>query len=408
MTDKRKKLIYALLRIVVCAVALAYVLNGVTLYDYAELTTGERLRVVGETDTTLTVLRDRQEVTLPRQQIAVDQDGSERITYGLYGAVSRANPRILLLCWLVFAPVGLLQSLRFVWMLRAQDIHISYWESIKLSFAGNFLNFFALGSTGGDVVKAYYISLHTEQKTEAVTTVFLDRVIGLMGLLTTVGLVVFLCARSFQLLVVGYLFAAAWLGVVLGAALLCSERLRSWLASRPSVGRLIALADERRSESTTDSGRLRNLIVWVLHQGRRAEQTTHRLLRHKSLVIGALLATVVLQAIAVSDFVLVCRALDMDFSGGKMWDYYAITSTGAIVAAIPVTPQGFGTVEATYKHFLLGSHGTLSQILCMAMGIRILQLSWALPGVLVTMTGSYRPRRGSPEAAPPTSPPPQP
>jgi len=36
-------------------------------------------------------------------------------------------------------------------------------------------------------------------------------------------------------------------------------------------------------------------------------------------------------------------------------------------------------------------------VLCMAMGIRILQLVWALPGFLVTMTGAYTPSKRQPE-----------
>ncbi|MCP4250465.1 MAG: flippase-like domain-containing protein, partial [bacterium] len=281
--------------------------------------------------------------------------------------------------------------LRFVWMLRAQEIYISYWESVKLSFAGNFLNFVAVGTTGGDVVKAYYISLHTDRKTEAVTTVFLDRVVGLTGLLTLVAVVIFLCTRNPQLLAAGGFVVVLLLAILVGLTLLSSPRLRGWLVSLGPVAALQALASEA-PQAARSGGRLRTLAVWILGQAHRADRATRRLLRHKRLVLGALLATVVLQFLAVSDFVLICYAVGMDFSPGRAWDYYAITSAANIVAAIPVTPQGLGTMEATYKHFLLGSHANLSQVLCMAMGVRLLHLLWALPGILVTMTGSYRPQ----------------
>ncbi len=396
MTEERKKLLFTLLRVVVCVVALAYVLHGVTLQDSAELADGRTVRLLGETPTSVTVLIDGQDVALLRDQLAIGEDGSEKITYGLYGAIRRSNPKILLLCLVVFTPVVFLQSLRFKWLLRAQEIHIAYWEAVKLSFAGNFLNFFALGSTGGDVAKAYYISLHTDRKTEAVTTVVLDRVIGLAGLLTTVGLVILLCTRNPQLLAVGYAVAAVWLGLMFAALLLSSERLRSWLASVHLIRRLISLGAEPSAGQGAAPGRLRRLAAWGMGQGYRADKATRRLLRHKSLVLGALAATILLQLFAVCDFVLVCYAMDMDFSGGKMWDYYAVTSTGNIVAAVPISLQGLGTTEATYKHFLLDSHASLSQILCMAMAIRLLHLIWAMPGLLVTMTGAYKPR---PEAA---------
>ena len=76
----------------------------------------------------------------------------------------------------LFAPVPLIQSLRFQLMLRAQEIELTYWESVKISLGGNFLNFvFLIGSTAGDVFKAYCTTLHTERKTEAVTTILFDR-----------------------------------------------------------------------------------------------------------------------------------------------------------------------------------------------------------------------------------------
>jgi len=393
MTARHKKLIVTSLRVLVCVAALTWVLYGVTLHDYVELSDGLTYRLTGQAGDTVTVLRDGAEEPIPRDQIARGPDGTERITYGLYAALRQSSLPILLLCLPAFAPVPFLQSLRFVWMLRAQEIHISYWESVKLSFAGNFLNFVALGTTGGDVVKAYYITLHTDRKTEAVTTVLLDRVVGLTGLLTMVTVLIWLCTRNPQLLAVGGMGAAALLALVIGFALLSSPGLRGRLGRVQLVARMAALADESPSSVAQGSSRMRSLAGWVLRQARRADHATRRLLRHKRLVLGALLATVVLQFIAVSNFVLICRAVGMDFSPGRVWDYYAITATANIIAAIPVSPQGLGTVEATYKHFLLGSHANLSQVLCLAMGIRLLQLLWALPGIVVAMTGTYRPRR---------------
>ncbi|MHC4234485.1 MAG: lysylphosphatidylglycerol synthase transmembrane domain-containing protein [Planctomycetota bacterium] len=399
MAASSRKLIFTALRVAVCVVALSWVLYGVSLRDYVELTDGQRLRLVGETDASVTVVRDGVEAVYPRTEIAVGEDGAEKVTYGLYTAVRQSSTKMLLLCLAFFAPVPFLQSLRFVWLLRAQEIHITFWESVKLSFAGNFLNFVALGTTGGDVVKAYYISLHTKRKTEAVTTVFLDRVLGLTGLLIMVTVVILFCTRNPELLVIGSFVFAALLGVVAGSVLLGWPRLRSWLRLLGPVARLIALAGESPAADPA-LPRLRSIAIWVLNQAQRADRATRRLLRHKRLVLGGLLATVVLQLIAISMFVLICRAVGMDFSPGRLWDYYAVTATANIIAAVPISPQGLGPVEATYKHFLLGSHANLSQLLCMAMGVRILQLLWALPGLLVTMTGTYKPQE---EASPTTA-----
>ena len=111
-------------------------------------------------------------VEVPRGDVAVDESGDPRIERGLSSAIRQSDVRIIALALIVFTPVPLLQSWRFKVLLKAQEIHLTYWECVKLSFGGNFLNFvFLMGTTAGDVFKAYYTSLHTHHKTEAVTTV---------------------------------------------------------------------------------------------------------------------------------------------------------------------------------------------------------------------------------------------
>jgi hypothetical protein len=82
----------------------------------------------------------------------------------------------------------------------------------------------------------------------------------------------------------------------------------------------------------------------------------------------------------------------MDFSGSKVWDYFAYIGGGHMIAAIPITAQGLGTMELAYKHFFLGAYGTLPQLLSLALWIRLMNLLWALPGALVTLLGAHRPR----------------
>ncbi len=390
MKIKVRRLVMTLLRGGVCVVALAWVLQGVALWDYVELTDGRVLRLLDEADETVTADEGGRRVQVPRDQIALDDGGTPKITYGLATAIMQSRPAILLASLALFAPVSLIQSLRFLWLLRAQEIYISYWESIKLCYAGNFLNFVAIGTTGGDVVKAYYLTLHTEHKTEAVTSVFLDRVAGLAGLLALVAVVTVVSGGDKQMRSVGLVCLALLAAGVAGCVLLLSEGLRNWLASRRLSIRLTAMAD---ANPEAHVGGFRKLLAWALRHARRADKATQRLLRHKRLVMAALGATVVLQFIAISAFIMVGLGAGMDFDTKPLGDYYAVTATACIVGAIPISPQGLGTIEAVFKHFLVGTHGQLSQVLCLAMGVRILQLFWALPGVLVTMTGAYTPRK---------------
>ena len=373
MSETARRWTYAVVRLLVCSVALGWVLYNVTYYDYVTLLDGTRIRatdiVVGP-DSLEVVEHEGPRREIPVQRIARTEAGDLDVTFGLRTTVRQADQGTLLICFAIFAPVTLIQSLRFQWMLRAQEIHVGYWECMKLSYAGNFLNFItALGSTGGDVFKMYYVSLHTDRKTEAVTTVFLDRVVGLYGLILLVGVLGVVRIGDAKMAALGYGFAVMLVGSLIAYALLFSERVRSVIKPRALLGKLPFGAH------------------W-----QRAEAATRRLVRHKSLVFGALAATVALQFIALTAMVFSAKALHMRWDASAVWDYYTYLGGGVVIAAIPVSPQGLGTMEAFYKYAFLDTHGSLAALLCLAMAVRALNLFWALPGVIVTMTGAYRPR----------------
>ncbi|MGO8698720.1 MAG: lysylphosphatidylglycerol synthase transmembrane domain-containing protein [Limisphaerales bacterium] len=69
-------------------------------------------------------------------------------------------------------------------VLEAQGLHLPLGRATRISLVAQFFNSFLLGSTGGDLIKAYAAAQETHhQKTEAVTTVFVDRLVGLWAML---------------------------------------------------------------------------------------------------------------------------------------------------------------------------------------------------------------------------------
>jgi uncharacterized protein (TIRG00374 family) len=74
-------------------------------------------------------------------------------------------------------------------VLAAQGLELSMWRAARISLVAQFFNAFLLGSTGGDLIKAYYAARETHhRKTEAVTTVFVDRLVGLWAMLFFAGI----------------------------------------------------------------------------------------------------------------------------------------------------------------------------------------------------------------------------
>ncbi|WP_197355354.1 lysylphosphatidylglycerol synthase transmembrane domain-containing protein [Aureliella helgolandensis] len=76
-----------------------------------------------------------------------------------------------------------LSFLRWYLLVRAFDIPFTISEALRLGFLGYLLNFVSFGSVGGDLFKAILVARDKpEKRPEAVTSVLLDRAVGLLGL----------------------------------------------------------------------------------------------------------------------------------------------------------------------------------------------------------------------------------
>ena len=276
-----------------------------------------------------------------------------------------SDKAVLATAVVIFAPAPLLQSVRFVWMLRTQDIHISYWEAIKLSYLGNFFNnFVPAGAVGGDVVKAYYVAQHTHRKTEAITAVFLDRVVGLLSFVVyaVVGMAFVLDDRTRDV--------AVWLGafclfLAIGGSLMLSRRFHAMLR----LNRL--------------EGRTR-----LAEQINRTAAAMLRFRGHSATAVLALVATLVAHLILFWSFSVAAVGFGMkaDFVG-----YCAFLAISILVAAVPVSPGGLGTMEAAMVYLLVGGgFGDREHVILLALAIRAIQLFWALPGGTAYLAGSCR------------------
>ena len=80
---------------------------------------------------------------------------------------------------------------RWKMILDAQTMKLGWLRINTIFFIGLFFNSFMIGPTGGDLIKAYYTARETHhKKTEAVTTILIDRIIGLLVVALVVATVI--------------------------------------------------------------------------------------------------------------------------------------------------------------------------------------------------------------------------
>ncbi|MFN0136936.1 MAG: lysylphosphatidylglycerol synthase transmembrane domain-containing protein [Phycisphaerae bacterium] len=364
-----------LLRYGLCVVAILYLYFKVSWHDHLTLAdaAGTQVRLLETRGDTFTVLRDGKPVEISIADVKkAGETGLPEINFGIHGIVSDLDVSTALLAILAFMPVPFFAAVRLVWMLRVQEVSLRLWDATKLTFAGNFFNFALPGTTGGDLFKAYYVTKYTHHKTEAVTTIFLDRVIGLLGLMIIATAMLGIAWKTvpwdakYRNTLAGGL-SMVWCGLLVGSIVIFSTRLRSVL-------RLGAIAERLPAGQH------------LLRVGR----ATVAMRRHKTLLAMSVGLTIALWLLVVCSAFLMSRALGMK---GDAALYFICVPIGFLIASIPISPpQAFGVLEWAYIQFF-GHDGLNSAAACVAfaLAIRLIQLVWALPGVLVPLLGAHLP-----------------
>ena len=106
-------------------------------------------------------------------------------------ALRQANRWWLLAGFVVYGLVEFLSGIRWQLLLRVQGIVLSWTRLFHLVLMGVAFNFLIPGGTGGDVVKVYFLLKETPgQRTRALLSVLVDRLIGLVALIAIAGVII--------------------------------------------------------------------------------------------------------------------------------------------------------------------------------------------------------------------------
>ena len=339
--------------------AVVWILGSqLTFEDALVLESGETLRgEVVPADEGFEVRTDTGVRRVPGSDVAVRDGGVPDVSYGLatLGRRVAARPWMGALVLLVLAFIVSLMGYRWWALMRAVDIEITLWESIRLTFIGGFFSLVVPGSTGGDVVKAYYAARRSGRTTRAVLSVFVDRLIGVFVLVLVAALALFLGSpgEGFE---EARLFVLAILSGGVGAfVVIASKRVRRALGLSALIRRLPA---QRVVEEIRAAARLF-----------RAQPRTLLLSLAVSVVNQVGLATVVW---------VLARALRIE--GISLVSCYALVPIANLVAAIPLVPGGWGVGELAFAYFF----GRIGVSATEAIGLSVL---YRLSFLLVNLPG---------------------
>jgi uncharacterized protein (TIRG00374 family) len=246
----------------------------------------------------------------------------------LWHTLNMVDPGSLLLSLVCMGMTIVLGLLRWRMVLGVQGLNLSLPRTAEISLVAHFFNSFLLGSTGGDLLKAYYAARETHhKKTEAVMTVLVDRLVGLFAMLLFAALMMLpnLALLSHH----SRLAALAWLVVLMmagcGALVILSfwggiskslPQARVWLRRLPK-GELV----ERALEACREFGRDRLFLVRMLA------------------------ISMVLNVFCVLQIMVLAAGLHLQIPSMAL---FVIVPIIVCISALPITPSGLGVRENLY------------------------------------------------------------
>jgi hypothetical protein len=215
-------------------------------------------------------------------------------------------------------------------LIRAIGIEARLIDTMRLGALGFALNFVSPGSIGGDFFKAVFLAHgHPGRRPEAIATVIIDRVMGLLTMLLL---------ASFGIVVVGLLSTATpnlkifYEMILLMSAVLTAGCLAFLFIPVMTGPWVISLA-----EKVPVAGKA---IARML-----ATVPVYRTQKWKLFV--AFVMSIVMALLYVTSYYLVARGLPIK---APSWsEHLVIVPVAGLVGAVPLTPNGLGTTELAIK-----------------------------------------------------------
>jgi hypothetical protein len=239
----------------------------------------------------------------------------------------------------------LVSAWRWDRLLRAQQLAIPGRTLVGSYLVATFFNNFLPSNIGGDVVRIRDTAPAAGSKTVATTIVFIDRVIGLIGLLFVAAVGASLTQSG------GPGRAPVWPPLLWAGLIVCSVALAIAIVSPTAPSRL--LRPIRRFHHEWVEERLGRLSgAFTQFKGRPAA------------LFECLAGAIVVQLVLVAFYAAVAQSVGIPIPVSHL---AVLVPVSFVVQMLPVSVNGFGVREATFSYYFLLLHLPLESALVLSL-----------------------------------------
>ncbi len=313
----------------------------------------------------------REPVTRGEPILAKRRSQQETAGFDWHPGMPRAFREMDLGKLLIAQALFLLSSLTIVtrwWRLLAlAGCPTSWWNALRLTFIGLFFNNVMPGATGGDLVKGVVVARENPGRgAEALVTVLVDRIFGMLAL-ALLALVVILLApgHEFDALRQKLLWGLGLCAV--GGALYSSKTFRRKIGLSALVNRL-PIGDKLRSLD-------RAAMLYLKAPGALVVAFAFSVVNHVLVTLGVCMLGL---------------ALGVSLDEVSLVEWFVLVPIANLVSALPVAPGGWGVGELAFRSLFQMIGASPSMGVAVSVTFRLSQLALGLLGGFALLLPSSR------------------
>lgn len=256
-----------------------------------------------------------------------------------------------------------LGGLRWFILLKGMGLNVSFARVVHLHYTGMFFNASMPGAVGGDIIKAVYVirdHQKTSQKTPAMLTILLDRIVGVMGLflLGFVSLVF-----NFNSFISNAVLQPIVAVILVFFGFTCVFYLLVFLKIPPEKDPVM---------------RFVNLKVYGFSVLRKIYSALLVYRKRPMTLVYALGLSVLIQCMVMGYFILLTETLVQ--VNVDAWDFAGIYPVGLFTTALPLAPGGLGVGHVAFEK--------LFELIGLTNGGNVFNI-YVLANLSISMTGFF-------------------
>lgn len=267
---------------------------------------------------------------------------------------------------LLYFIVLVFASYRLKKVLTVQGIQLSLGDVIRLNLVGLFFTNFMPTTVGGDIVKAYYMVKLTNKKLESITSIFVDRVLGLFSFISLATFALIFYGKNIENKLIIWIIFSMLAISLLAMIVLLNKNIAKKLRFIVTTLRFVKLDTKLKK-------------IYAAVAGYR---------HHKKIAIQAFCISLFCQFLLIFIIYILAKSISVNVSPMVLFLVVPIITVASMLPSI----NGLGIREGAYVYFLGGIVGR-EQALAISLLWLALFLGISLLGGVVYLFWGHRLRR---------------